>query len=201
MRELGQDLTLRANTIYYVGSQLYVREGVTLRIEAGTLVRARGPQAAIIVEPGGRIEAEGPREAPIVLTCSSPMGTRQAGCWGGLRFLGRAPVTRMQGEAAGVPAGRAAYGGTDPEGSSGSLRHVRVEFAGAGGEPGTAAPALGFYGAGSETILDHVQVHASLADGIMFSGGTAGCSRCWTRGFRTARGLRPPCRRSRRPRC
>ena len=186
VRDVSEDMTLRANTIYYMGSQLYVREGATLRIEPGTLVRAFGPEATIIVEPGGRIEAAGTREAPVVLTCSSPTGTRKSGCWGGLRLLGRAPVTRIQGEAAGVPAGRDAYGGTDPEHSSGSLGHVRIEFAGAGGEPGTAAPALALYGAGSETILDHVQVHASLAEGILFSGGTAGCSHCVASGSGTA---------------
>ena len=164
--DVSQDMTPQANTIYCMGNQLYVSGGATLRIEAGTLVRAYGPQAAIVVEPGGRIEAEGTREAPVTLTCSSPTGTRSPGCWGGLRLLGRAPVTRIEGDAAGVPTGRDAYGGTDPEDSSGSLRHVRIEFAGAGG------------GAGSATILEHVQAHTSLAEGILFSGRTAGCSHC-----------------------
>ena len=40
--------------------------------------------------PGGPIVAGGTREAPVVLTCSQPVGQREPGCWGGLRILGKA---------------------------------------------------------------------------------------------------------------
>ena len=195
-REIRSDLTLHSDTIYYLGHQLFVHDGATLTIEPGTVVRAWGRNAAIIVEPGGRIVAEGTREAPVVLGCSQPVGQREPGCWGGLRILGRAPVTRSEGVAPGVlPPGRPVYGGTDTEGSSGVLRFVRVEFAGAGAEPDAAAPAIGLYGAGSGTVVEHVQAHASLGDGIAFSGGAAGCQYCvasgsgaaglsWERGWR-----------------
>ena len=198
-REIRDDLTLRADTVHYLQHQLFVHDGATLAIEPGTVVQAWGRQAAIIVLPGGRIVAEGTREAPVVLTCSQTAGWRQPGCWGGLRILGGAPVTRLEGLAPGVlPAARAAYGGSEPEDSSGALRYVRVEFAGAGGdpdEPEAALPAIGLYGAGSGTILDHVQVRASLGDGLAFHGGTAVCDHCvasgsggaglsWQRGWR-----------------
>ena len=198
-REIRSDLTLRSDTLYYMGHQLFVHAGATLTIEPGTLVLAAGPHAAIIVEPGGRIVAQGTREAPVVLTCSSPVGWREPGCWGGLRILGRAPVTRLEGVAPGVlPAERPVYGGSEAETSSGTLSYVRVEFAGAGGDPDdpeTALPAIGLYGAGSGTVLDHVQARASLGDGFAFRGGTAACERCvasgsggaglsWERGWR-----------------
>ena len=195
-REVRSDLTLHGGTIYYLRHQLFVHDGATLTVEPGTLLLAWGQNAAIIVEPGGRIVAEGTRQAPVVLTCSASVGRREPGCWGGLRILGSAPVTRLEGEAPGVlPAGRAVYGGTDAEGSSGVLRFVRVEFAGAAGEDGDAGPAVGLYGAGSGTVLDHVQAHASLGDGFAFHGGTARCNRCvasgsgraglsWERGWR-----------------
>ena len=198
-REIRSDLTLRADTLYYMGHQLFVHDGATLTIEPGTLVLASGRHAAIIVEPGGRIVAEGTREAPVVLTCSSPVGWRESGCWGGLRILGRAPVTRLEGVAPGVlPAERPVYGGSEAETSSGTLRYVRVEFAGAGGhpdDPGDVLPAIGLYGAGSGTVLEHVQARASLGDGFAFRGGTVACERCvasgsggaglsWERGWR-----------------
>ena len=63
-REVRSDLTLRSDTLYYLGHQLFVRDGATLTIEPGTVVRAWGPNTAIIVERGGRIVAEGTREAP-----------------------------------------------------------------------------------------------------------------------------------------
>ena len=198
-REVRSDLTLRGDTIHYLGHQLFVHDGATLTIEPGTLVMAAGRNAAIIVEPGGRIVAEGTREAPVVLTCSAPIGWRAPGCWGGLRILGRAPVTRLEGVAPGVlPPDRPVYGGSEAEGSSGRLSYVRVEFAGAGGdpdEPEGALPAIGLYGAGSGTVLEHVQVRASLGDGFAFHGGAAACERCvasgsggaglsWQRGWR-----------------
>ena len=178
-REIRSDLTLRADTLYYLGHQLFVHAGATLAIEPGTLLQAFGSHAAIIVEPGGRIVAEGTREAPVVLTCSAPAGYRQPGCWAGLRILGQAPVTRLEGVASGVlPPERPAYGGTDAEGSSGVLRYVRVEFAGASADPEAPGPAIGLYGAGSGTLLDHVQARSSLGDGFAFSGGTAACGHC-----------------------
>ena len=196
-REIREDLTLRGDTLYYLGHQLFVHAGATLTIEPGTTLRAFGRNTAIIVEPGGRIVAEGTRETPVVLGCSSPVGLRRPGCWAGLRILGRAPVTRLEGVAPGVlPAERPVYGGSEPQDSSGVLRYVRVEFAGAvGGDAEAAGPAIGLYGAGSGTVLDHVQAHASLGDGFAFSGGTAVCNHCvasssgdaglsWERGWR-----------------
>ena len=197
-REVTADMTLRSDTLYRMGHRLFVHDGATLTIEAGTVVLAWGPDTAIIVEPGGRIVAEGTREAPVVLTCSSPVGQREPGCWGGLRLLGRAPVTRQQGVAPGVlPADRSVYGGTDADGLSGVLRYVRVEFAGATGDPEAPGPAIGLYGTGSATLLDHVQARHSLGDGFAFSGGSARCDHCvasasgaaglaWQRGWRGA---------------
>ena len=195
-RELTRDATLRSEAIYYLGHQLFVRAGATLTIEPGTVLQAWGQHAAIIVEPGARIVAEGTREAPVVLTCSSLVGYREPGCWGGLRILGNAPVTRLEGVAPGVlPPEQPVYGGTDEEDSSGVLRYVRVEFAGASDDPEAALPAIGLYGAGSGTVLDHVQARESLGDGIAFHGGTAACDHCvasgsghaglsWDRGWR-----------------
>ena len=196
-REIRSDATLRSDTLYYLGHQLFVHDGATLTLQRGTVLLAFGRHAAIIVEPGGRIVAEGTRQAPVVLTCSAPLDQREPGCWGGLRILGKAPVTRLEGVAPGVlPAERAAYGGSDADGSSGLLRYVRVEFAGASGEePEAVGPAIGLYGAGSATLLDHVQARHSLGPGFAFSGGSARCDHCvasssgsaglaWDRGWR-----------------
>ncbi len=182
-RELRSDLTLRNDTRYFMLHQLFVHDGATLTIEPGTVVEAFGPHAAIIVEPGGSLIAEGIREAPVVLTCSLPVGQRSPGCWGGVRILGRAPVTRLEGLAPGVlPADRPVYGGTDADGFSGRLRYLRVEFAGASGDPQAPAPAIGLFGAGSATLLDHVQARDSSGAGIAFSGGSARCDHCVANG-------------------
>ena len=55
---------------------------------------------------------------------------------------------------------------------------MRVEFAGASDDPEVPGPAIGLYGAGSGTVLDHVQARDSLGDGFAFAGGTAACGHC-----------------------
>ena len=154
-RILRGDMRLVSDTVYHLGGRLHVGSGATLAIEAGTLIKAWGPDAAIVVEPGGRIEVRGRREAPVVMTCNAPVGRRVPGCWGGL-------VVR---------------GGSGRGESSGQLRYLRVEFAGGGSAP-EAPPGLAFYGVGGGTVIEHVQVHAALGDGLAFHGGTARCSHC-----------------------
>ena len=155
-RTLSTEMRLTNDGVYFLLGRLQVSRGATLAIEAGTLIKAWGPAAAILVEPGGRIEVRGRREAPVLMTCSGPVGQRSPGCWGGLTVRGE--------------------GGT--RNSSGQLRYLRVEFAGGGSAPEAPAPALAFEGVGGGTLIDHVQVHASLGDGLAFRGGTAHCSYC-----------------------
>ena len=172
-RAVTDELTLHRDTLYSLQNRLVVRPGAMLAVEAGTLVRARGPRAEIVVEPGGRIEVRGRQDAPVVMTCAAPVGRREPGCWGGLRVLGLAPVEARRGGPVAME-GREAFGGDDPHDSSGSLRYLRVEFAGGG----PAGAALALDGVGGGTRIEHVQVHASVGDGIAFRGGTAECAYC-----------------------
>ena len=113
-------------------------------------------------------------------------------------MLGTAPVTGGEGSANGtVPPVQPMYGGSDPHDSSGLLRYVRVEFAGATTQTGTSTAALGLHGVGDRTIIRNVQTHASLGKGIEIQGGTVVCDYCvssgsgeaglaWERGWRGA---------------
>ncbi|MCY4583345.1 MAG: hypothetical protein OXE50_11200, partial [Chloroflexi bacterium] len=181
-RFIETDLRLSNGWFYYLGDELHVSDGGTLTIDAGTVIRAWGPNAAIIVEPGGRIVVRGRREAPVVMTCSLPVGERRPGCWGGLVVRGAATAGTGLGQEEGAPPGaRIADGLGDTDnasGSSGELRYLRVEFAGGGSLTGTPASAIVFEGVSARTVIDHVQVHASAGDGFAFRGGTAHCSYC-----------------------
>ena len=182
--EIRSDTTWSNDRIHAVRHQVFVNAGATLTIEPGTLILGSGQQAVIVVERGGRIEARGRPDAPVVMTCDAPVGQRYEGCWGGVVLLGSAPMARGTDLAMGiVPAKRPLYGGADRLDSSGVLQYVRVEFAGSGTGAG-----LALRGVGSGTLIDHVQVHASAADGILFSGGTASCTYCVASGAR-ANGL------------
>ena len=181
--EITTDTTWNNDTIYKVYHQVFVNSGATLTIEPGTLIQARGQNAVIVVERGGKIMAEGTRRAPIVMTCDAEVGLRDSGCWAGLIMLGNASMTRGTGLAEGViPETRPAYGGDDDTESSGVLRYVRVEFAGVDFNPETQPNAFGFHGIGSGTVIDHIQAHEGEDDGIEFFGGTAGCRYCVSSG-------------------
>ena len=178
-RTIASDTRWTSDTMYLLRHRVIVGSGATLAIEAGTLIRSYGPTAEIIVEPGGRIAVEGRREAPVVMTCDMPPGERVPGCWGGLRVLGKARAVAGRGDA-GTPSADSvgAYGGDPSHDSSGALRYLRVEFAGAGPDAQAASPAVAFHGVGAGTVIDHVQAHSSLGDGIEFRGGTAHCGYC-----------------------
>ena len=79
---LGGDLTasktLSASTSYLLASQLFVKDGVTLSIPAGTTVYALPPPAAstmapsVVIEQGGKLVADGTASAPITFTALNP---------------------------------------------------------------------------------------------------------------------------------
>ena len=176
-RVVESDLHLTNDWTHMLGGRLVVKPGATLSLEAGTFVLASDPTAEIVIEPGARIMALGQRVAPVVLTCSQPLGERFPGCWKGLQVLGRAPVRDRKNA---LPNARLQTASdpaeVDPHDSSGVLRYLRVEFAAAGSAPDAPTAALDLHGVGRGTLIDHVQVHASLGDGFAFHGGTAHCS-------------------------
>lgn len=84
----------------------------------------------MIVEPGGKLIAEGTKDAPIVFTSEQPKGQRKPGDWGGLIICGNAKNNQgvLNQQIEGGP--RTKHGGNDDADNSGILRYVRVEFAG-----------------------------------------------------------------------
>ncbi|MGH8519787.1 MAG: T9SS C-terminal target domain-containing protein, partial [Panacagrimonas sp.] len=107
------------NTNYYVlRGAVFVRDGGTLDIQAGTrIVGESGSVGTLIILQGGRINAIGTREQPIVFTSDQPIGQRGRGDWGGIIINGRAPINFEGGEASGE-GDTGVYGGTDPNDNS-----------------------------------------------------------------------------------
>ncbi len=161
------------NTRYYVlRGAVFVRSGSTLNIQAGTtIIGESGSVGTLIVERGGRINALGTEQAPIVFTSDQPAGRRNRGDWGGIIINGRAPVNLEGGEGAGE-GDTGVYGGTDPNDNSGVLRYVRVEFSGIEFSPDNELNGIAFQGVGRGTTVDYVQAHMSRDDAIEFFGGT-----------------------------
>jgi hypothetical protein len=167
----GSDTWVSSN-YYVLRGAVFVRNGATLNIEAGTrVIGESGSVGTLIVERGGRLIAIGTPSAPIVFTSDQPIGTRNRGDWGGLILNGRAPVNLEGGEGAGE-GDTGVYGGNDPNDSSGILRYVRVEFSGIEFSPDNELNGIAFQGIGRGTQVEFIQAHMSRDDAVEFFGGT-----------------------------
>jgi hypothetical protein len=182
------DLTLTANNLYQLNGKVEIGNGSstnTLTIQPGTTVFGGTAFDFIVIQQNADIVAEGTSTAPITFTARADVeGTADIdsdrGLWGGLVINGLAPINDCPEGAAGGSAectkeGEAnsgTFGGDDPADSSGSLRYVVVKYAGSNVDPENQLNGIAFQGTGSGTIVEFVQVHNNLDDGIEFFGGT-----------------------------
>ncbi len=174
---LSEDLTLVTGVTYNLTSALLVPEGRTLTIDPGAVIRATiGADVYVAVMQGGTIMAEGTSTNPIVFTSDS--ATPNAGDWGGLIILGRAPINSVSGgdatstsEIGGLP-----YGGSIADDNSGILRYVRVEYSGGAADASSENNGFSFYGVGNGTTIEFIQAFEGRDDGIEFFGGTVNAS-------------------------
>jgi hypothetical protein len=169
---ITSNTTWVSQNYYVLRGAVFVAEGATLTIQAGTTVVGELATAgALVVERGAQIVAVGTAAAPVVFTSDQPIGERARGDWGGLIINGRAPVNLPGGVGLGE-GDTGAYGGTDPNDSSGILQYVRVEFAGIEFSPDNELNGIAFQGVGRGTVVDHVQVKYNKDDCVEFFGGT-----------------------------
>jgi hypothetical protein len=156
---------------YLLKGFVYVAEGVTLTIEAGTIIKGdKDTKGSLIVKTGAKIVAQGTAQKPIVFTSSQPKGTRSYGDWGGIILLGKAKVNKSPATVEGE--NLSTFGGADDEDNSGILKYVRIEFAGIAFEPDKEINGLTFGGVGRGTTIDYVQVSYSGDDSFEWFGGT-----------------------------
>ncbi|MEX2570006.1 MAG: fibronectin type III domain-containing protein [Gemmatimonadota bacterium] len=169
--------TLYADTLYTLSGYVRVGNGATLTIEPGTKIVGDYDVIAssLFIERGARIMAEGTAAEPIVFTSSRPEGERRPGDWGGLVLLGNGVINRsspviLEGtENLDSPVEYS--GGSDNSDSSGSLKYVRIEFAGHEVAPNAELNSLTLAAVGSGTVIEHVQVLAGLDDSFEWFGG------------------------------
>ena len=127
--------TWSASNTYLMDGFIHVMDGATLTIEAGTVIYGKiGTKATLIVRQGGKLNAVGTPEKPIVFTSEyTKPGAAQdpaPGDWGGIILLGKAPYNKGTGQIEGTGDANDIFGGTDPDDNSGDLEYVRIEFPG-----------------------------------------------------------------------
>lgn len=171
--DITANTTWTADKAYLLNKPgVFVREGATLTIEPGAFVYgSQAQKAALIVDRGAKVIADGTSFRPIVFTTDTPVGDRTRGLWGGLIINGRAPMNAPGGTGEGE-GDTGIYGGNDPNDSSGIYRYIRVEYAGILFSDDNELNGIALQGVGRGTIIDHVQVHMNQDDGIEFFGGT-----------------------------
>ena len=171
--EIDGTMNWTNNFVYVLRGAVFVNDGATLNIQAGTLIAGEaGSVGTLIVLRGGRLNAIGTRTQPIVFTSDQPVGQRSRGDWGGIILNGKAPLNIPGGEGVGE-AQTGIYGGTDPNDSSGTMRYVRLEFAGTEFSPDNELNGIAFQGVGRGGSFEYIQVHMNRDDAFEWFGGTA----------------------------
>jgi hypothetical protein len=183
---VGEVLWTNDNT-YVLNGFVFVEDGETLTIEAGTVVKGKPGQAenasALIVARGGKIYAEGTPTNPIIFTAEAddvtdlndlPLDAR--GLWGGVIILGRAVINVAGGEEniEGIPTTelRGLYGGTDDEDNSGVFRYVSLRYGGTNIGANNEINGLTMGAVGRGTTIEFVEVFNNADDGYEWFGGT-----------------------------
>ena len=194
---IAEDMTLTNDIIWELNGKVVVGDGVTLTIEPGTIIKGRegtgSLASALIVARGGRIEAEGTAEEPIVFTSindniqlgekwGTNLDENDRGLWGGVIILGYAPssfegdseVSQIEGIPADDDYGR--YGGDDADDDSGIFKYVSIRHGGALIGSGNEINGLTLGGVGRGTVIDHVEIVGNVDDGVEWFGGNVDSS-------------------------
>jgi hypothetical protein len=168
--------TLRNTIGYRLRGVVPVRNSV-LTIEPGTVIQGQPgsqPPSVLLITRTGRLEARGTRSRPIIMTSAQLPGQRRKGDWGGLILLGaaRTNATADRNFIEGLDqSDDTRFGGDDDAHNCGTLRYVRVEFAGAVLNANNEVNGITWGGCGTGTVSEYLQAHYGFDDAFEWFGG------------------------------
>jgi hypothetical protein len=169
---LSANITLTADKSWTLKGYVYVPNNITLTIEPGTVITSDVTEkGALCIERGGKIIANGTADKPIVFTSGKAVGSKAPGDWGGIVILGKAKTNRSSTPVIEGGLDRP-YGGTDDADNSGSLKYVRIEYAGIAAFANSEINGLTLGAVGKGTVIENVQVVYGNDDAYEFFGGT-----------------------------
>jgi hypothetical protein len=158
---VGEELV--AGTVTKVGN---------LTIEAGTtIIGDIATKGTLVVHRGSKLNAVGTAAAPIVFTSGQAVGARNPGDWGGVVLCGKA-VNNQGANIELEGAYKGFHGGTANDDNSGTLKYVRIEYAGVPIVPNAEINSLTMGSVGSGTTLEYIQASFGLDDSFEWFGGT-----------------------------
>jgi hypothetical protein len=187
---LTGNITWSNDTVYRLNG--YVNVGVdsiltsttpqatgVLTIEAGTVIIGQAGSAtskpgALFIHRGSKIFAIGTSTNPIIFT--SAQIDKSVGDWGGIALCGKA-TNNLPGGFGTLEGGDGTpyFGGSDDADNSGTLKYVRIEYAGYAPLTDKELNSLTMASVGSGTIISHVQCSFGKDDAFEWFGGTVNC--------------------------
>ena len=179
--DITSNVTWTKDKVYELTRLITVRSNATLTIQAGTVIRSNALASALVITRGAKIIANGTVTEPIVFTSKNAAGSRTRGDWGGIVVLGKARynvnngVNYIEGISQNV---NTEFGGglaPDDDDNSGSLKYVRIEYAGFVFSPNNELNGLTMGAVGKGTTIEHVQVSYSNDDSFEWFGGSVNC--------------------------
>lgn len=174
MGDLDHEVTLDASKVYTLSGKFAVMNGGVLNIPAGTVIKAtQGFGSYLIVGQGGKINATGTADKPIIMTADDDNNST-AGYWGGLIINGRAKLSGPEGVVATSSCEintNFPYGGSDDNDNSGILTYVMVKYAGARANSDVEHNGVTLNGVGRGTKIENLFILESADDGIELFGG------------------------------
>ncbi len=169
--DITSNYTLEQGKTYKLDGGVRVSNGATLFIEEGVTIIAQADEKNedyILIEQGAKIDAQGTKDAPILMTSTK----KEAGAWGGIHICGYAKLNENdETTTKSSEIGDAVYGGTNDADNSGVLRYIVLEYTGEIIGPEKEANGISFYGVGSGTTVEYCQAYRGADDGFEFFGG------------------------------
>ncbi len=176
---LTANRTLYADTVYTLSGYVKVQAPATLTIQSGTRIVGDTTIAgsSLWILRGAKIDAQGTATNPIVFTSARSAGNRKPGDWGGIIIVGNARINRTANPifTEGPQNTAENYaGGTNDNDNSGTMRYVRIEFAGydVSGGQGQELNSLSMYAVGRGTTIEYIEAVAGLDDSFEWFGGS-----------------------------
>jgi hypothetical protein len=184
--KISADMTLDdPSKKYLIRDVVYVTNGATLTVKPGITVYGEvSTKGSLVITRGSKLMAEGTVDKPIIFTSEAADANKRAGDWGGIVILGKAATNASFNNTAGLGSieggvnngeGLGIYGGgatPDNNDNSGTLKYVRIEYAGFAYLPDQELNSLTLGAVGKGTTIDYVQIIYALDDAIECFGGT-----------------------------
>ncbi|MCA8951193.1 MAG: hypothetical protein KDE27_16925 [Planctomycetes bacterium] len=189
--DITTSTTWTSNNVYNLQQQIYVRNGATLTIQAGTRIESTANLGgSLAVARGSKIEARGTERNPIVFTSTNDNGSLRLASneWGNVTLMGDGyiseDVNAAHANTAFPDAGNFAfmegltgtsadqqYGGGNDDDNSGTMTYVSLRFGGKVIALTNELNGLSLGGVGRNTTLHHIEVFCNVDDGVEIWGG------------------------------